>query len=127
MTLKILLVDDNHSFLHAVQRFLGTLPGVEVVGRAYNGHEAQEQAERLRPDLVLLDVVMPGMDGFQTARALKFGAHPPRIVFLSMHDNAGYRDMARLHGAEAFVNKADFGTDLIPILQTLAPAPGKDC
>lgn len=126
MTLKILLVDDNHSFLHAVQRFLGTLPDIEVVGRAHNGREAQEQVERLQPDLVLLDVVMPGMDGFETARALKAGVRPPRIVFLSLHDNAGYRDMARLHGAEAFVSKADFGTNLIPILQTLAIAPSKD-
>lgn len=126
MTLKILLVDDNRSFLKAVQQFLGTLPGVEVVGQAHDGNEALAQAERLRPDLVLLDIVMPGMGGFETARALKTGPYPPRIVFLSLHDNPAYRAQARLHGAEAFVSKADFGVELVPILQALASGSTTD-
>ncbi|MBI3569828.1 MAG: response regulator transcription factor [Gammaproteobacteria bacterium] len=126
MTLKILLVDDNRSFLKAVQQFLGTLPGVEVVGQAHDGNEALAAVESLRPNLVLLDIAMPGMDGFETARALKTGPCPPRIVFLSLHDNAAYRAQARLHGAEAFVSKGDFAAELVPILQTLAGGSAAD-
>lgn len=120
MALKVLLVDDSQPFLQAVQRFLDTLPDVDVVGCAHDGHEALAQAERLRPDLVLLDVVMPGMDGFEVARALKAKPSPPRIVILSLHDDGAYRASARLHGAEAFVCKDNFTIELIPILiQTL--------
>lgn len=120
MALKVLLVDDNQPFLRAVQRFLDTLPGVSVVGCAHDGHEALAQAERLRPDLVLLDVVMPGMDGFKVALALKAKPSPPRIVILSLHDDEAYRASARLHGAEAFVRKDKFAVELIPIIiQTL--------
>ena len=120
MTLKILLVDDSRSFLRAVRFILDTQPGVEVVGQAHDGHEALAQAERLRPDLVLLDIVMPGMDGFETAHALKTGPSPPRIVFLSLHDNAAYRARARLHGAEAFVSKENVVVELLPVIQALA-------
>jgi DNA-binding NarL/FixJ family response regulator len=120
VTLKILLVDDSHSFLRAVQLFLSTLLDVEVVGRAHDGREALATVERLRPDLVLLDIVMPGMSGFEVAQALRSWPQPPRIVFLSLHDNPAYRAQARLHGAEAFVSKGDFGVEVIPILQALA-------
>ena len=124
MTLKILLVDDSRSFRVAVQAFLGTLPNVQVVGLAHDGHQALIEAELLKPDLVLLDIVMPGMSGFEVAHALRSWPLPPRIVFLSLHDGSDYRAWARAQGAVGFVSKTDFCVELIPLLETLASQVG---
>lgn len=124
MTLNILLVDDSRSFLKAVQRFLGTLPCVRIIGLAQDGHSALEKAELLRPDLVLLDIAMPGMNGFEVAEALNTRPQPPRIVFLSLHDNTAYRAIASTYGAVDLVSKTDFNTKLIPLLELLAGETG---
>ena len=128
MTLQILLVDDNRTFLAAVKNFLDTLPQVEVVGQAYNGRSALALAEQLQPDLVLLDIVMPEMNGLDTAAALQKMASPPRIVFLSMHDSAAYRTAARELGARGYIGKGDFVADLVPLIDSISselatPAP----
>jgi len=120
MTLKILLVDDSHTFLTAVQMFLGTLPNVQVVGLAHDGHQALIEAKRLLPDLVLLDIAMPGISGFEVAHALQSCPLPPRIVFLSLHDGSDYRARAHAQGAVGFVSKTDFCVELFPLLETLA-------
>ena len=91
MTTDILLVDDSRAFLAAITQFLVQLPDVKVVGQAHNGHEALSMALALRPDLVLLAIVMPEMDGLQVARAMQAWPHPPRIVFLSMQDSASFQ------------------------------------
>lgn len=124
MTLNILLVDDSRSFLKAMQRFLGTLPCVRIIGLAQDGYSALEKAEKLRPDLVLLDIAMPGMGGFEVAEALNTRPRPPRIVFLSLHDNTAYRAMASAHGAVDLICKADFNTKLITLLELLAGEAG---
>lgn len=119
MTLKILLVDDSHTFLTAVQMFLGTLPNVQVVGLAHDGPQALIEAKRLQPDLVLLDIVMPGMSGFEVAHVLRSRSLPPRIVFLSLHDGNDYRARAHAQGAVGFVSKNDFCVELFSLLETL--------
>ncbi len=119
MTIKILLVDDNPTFLAAVWQFIDMLPDVEVVGQAHDGREALAQAERLHPDLVLLDIAMPHVNGLEVARAMQAWPRPPRIVFLSMHDNVAYRDVARDLGAAGFVAKADFVDGLLPIIERM--------
>jgi DNA-binding NarL/FixJ family response regulator len=118
-TIKILLVDDNHTFLSAVRNFLALVPDVEVVAEAFDGAMALEQAARLRPDLVLMDIAMPGVSGLEAASAMNSFAQPPHIVFLSMHDDTYYRDAARDLGALGFVGKSDFVADLIPLITGL--------
>lgn len=120
MTLKILLADDNKTFVTAVNQFLDMLPGAEVVGLAYDGHEALTKADELQPDLVLLDIAMPGLNGLEVARRLHAWPHPPHIVFLSIHDSAAYRDAAHELGAKGYVGKADFVVELLPIIERLA-------
>jgi DNA-binding NarL/FixJ family response regulator len=117
--IKILLVDDNHTFLSAVRNFLAQVPDVEVVGEACDGHAAVEQAARLLPDLVLMDIAMPGMNGLDAAHTLSTMARPPQVIFLTMHDGASYRDAARDLGARGFVGKSDFVVDLIPLIAGL--------
>jgi DNA-binding NarL/FixJ family response regulator len=122
MTVRTLLVDDNKTFLAAVRNFLTMVPDVEIVGEAHDGWSAVELAKTLNPDLVLLDIVMPEMNGLEVAQALKEAAHPSHIVFLSMHDSESYRTAARELGAFAYVGKGDFVADLIPIIDQLVDA-----
>jgi DNA-binding NarL/FixJ family response regulator len=119
MTLRILLVDDNQTFLLAVRQFLDLLPGMAVIGEAHDGIDALSQAAEQAPDLILLDIAMPRMNGLDVARHIQLWPQPPEIVFLSMHDNAAYREAA-LELARAYVGKADFVAALLPILEQLA-------
>lgn len=119
MTVRILLVDDNKTFLAAVRNFLVTLPQVEVVGQAHDGKSALELAKQLAPDLVLLDIVMPGMGGLDVAAALQAKEAPPRIIFLSMHYSQSYRTAARELGVHGYVGKGDFVVDLVPLIDSI--------
>lgn len=117
--ITILLVDDNRTFLSAVRNFLAQLPEVLIVGEAHDGQEALELALQLKPDLVLMDIAMPGMNGLDAAQVLGAFAQPPHIVFLSMHDNAFYRAAAQDLGVRGFVGKSDFVATLIPLISSL--------
>ena len=97
--IKILLVDDNRTFLSAVRNFLAQVPDVQVLAEAYDGSMALELVARLNPDLVLMDIAMPGMNGLDAARLMNAFARAPHIIFLSMQDGASYRDAARDLGA----------------------------
>jgi len=77
-------VDDQAIFLRAVRRLLRAAPGFEQVGEARSGEEAIARVADLRPDLVLVDVRMPGMDGVETARRLLAGRTPPAVVLVSL-------------------------------------------
>jgi len=118
MTLKILLVDDNRTFVAAVRQFLDPLGDVVIIGEAHDGKSALNLARQHRPDLVLLDIAMPGMNGLELARAMQLDPAAPQIVFLSMHDNQEYRAAARELGSD-FVSKADFVSELLPLVDAL--------
>jgi DNA-binding NarL/FixJ family response regulator len=120
VALKILLADDSLTFLSAVKQFLAMLPVAEVVGEAHDGQQAIDSAQKLMPDLVLLDIVMPHLNGLDVAKALMSSAHPPRIVFLSMHDNDSYRTAAKDLGVYGYVGKSDFVNQLLPMISTMA-------
>ena len=118
MTFKVLLVDDNPTFVNAVRKFLEMMPGVTVVGHAFDGADALLKAESLMPELVLLDIAMPRMNGLEVAQQMNTWPKPPQIVFLSMHDNAEYRLAAQGLSA-AYVGKCDFVDKLVPIIAQL--------
>jgi len=80
----VLAVDDQPVFLRAAHALIDATPGFEQVGEARSGPEALEKAAALRPDLVLLDVRMPGMDGVETARRLADTADGPVVVLISL-------------------------------------------
>lgn len=113
--LKLLLVDDNPRFLKAARELLAELPCVEGVDCAASGEEALAQASRSRPDLVLTDLTMPGISGFQVIRDLRARESPPPIVALTLHHGAEYRAAALRSGAASFVAKHQFAV-LIPAL-----------
>lgn len=124
MTLQIMLVDDNLTFLATVKKTLRLVPNIQVVGEAHSGAQALELAQRLQPDLMLLDIVMPGQSGLEVAKAMQSWPHSPRVLFLSMHDNESYRSAAQALGALGLVGKANFVAELLPIISALAaPSP----
>lgn len=119
MNVRILVVDDSLTFVAAVRQFLAVLPDADVIGEAHDGAEALDKAKALSPDLVLLDVTMPGMGGLEVARTLRVWPQRPEVVFLSMHEDSAYEAMARELGALAYINKADFVVRLVPIIDRL--------
>ena len=120
MTLRIMLVDDNLTFLASVKTTLKLVSGAEVVGEAHDSAQALEMAQRLKPDLMLLDIVMPGQSGLDVAKVMQAWPQLPRVLFLTMHDNESYRTAAQALGALGLVDKANFVTELLPIISNLA-------
>jgi two-component system response regulator AlgR len=84
--LRVLIVDDEPPARERLGRMLAEIPDVAVVGEAGNGAEALEACGRLAPDVVLLDIRMPGMDGIEAARHLNALEEPPAVVFVTAHD-----------------------------------------
>jgi DNA-binding NarL/FixJ family response regulator len=89
MTHTILIVDDHAGFRRAARALL-TADGFTVVGESADGREAIAAAERLRPAVVLLDIQLPDIDGFQVAGALAAMVAPPEVVLISSRDRASY-------------------------------------
>jgi two-component system, LytTR family, response regulator len=86
MTMRTVIVDDEQSARSRMARLLGNHPQVELVGQASNGLEALQAIEELRPDLVFLDIQIPGLDGFQVLRSLPKDVPPPLVVFVTGFD-----------------------------------------
>lgn len=120
---EVLVVDDSPFIRRAVQRMLEPLPGVEVVGVATNGSEAIDMAQRLRPDVIILDLVMPEVNGLEAIRGIMETAPTP-ILVLSSHAEPGAEMTLRALdlGAVDFISKTDASTrmdiyDLAPVLR----------
>jgi DNA-binding NarL/FixJ family response regulator len=117
-TVAVLTVDDQPLFRRAAIAVVDATPGFEAIGEAASGEEALALASTLRPDLILLDVRMPGMDGIETARRLT-AAHPDIVVVLiSLDDTAGLAALARSAGAVAWLPKQLLGPTLLTQLWT---------
>jgi DNA-binding NarL/FixJ family response regulator len=94
-----------------------------VSATAINGTEALMAVAQSAPDLVLIDVAMPGMSGIELARQLKHEPDPPRIIVITISTDAAYAVAARQAGADGFLTKSACRTQLIPLIQSLFGAP----
>ena len=110
-------MDDSRVFLHAATCALALDPRLAIVGKASSGDQALALVPEVEPDVVLMDVAMPGMNGFEATRQIKAQPNPPRVFVLTSHDLAHYRTAAEAAGADCFVNKADFGSELLPLIE----------
>jgi DNA-binding NarL/FixJ family response regulator len=117
--MRILIADDNPLVRRGIQGILSSEPACEVCGEAANAIETLEKARRLRPDVVLLDVSMPGTDGLETARLLHQQSPEIHILMMSQHDPAQLLIPSRQAGAEGLVDKSRIATDLLPAVRKL--------
>ncbi len=114
--IKVLIVDDNPQVLQDLRTFLELAGELEVIGEANNGLEAVRLAQELTPDIVVMDLEMPIMDGYEATRQIKSHIPPPRVVILSVYAGDKEREKARLVGADGFVVKGANYEKLIRII-----------
>ncbi|MFF4242257.1 response regulator [Actinomadura geliboluensis] len=105
MTIRVLIVDDQELIRIGFRLFLQTRPELEVVGEAGDGREALDRAAELRPDVVLMDVRMPRMDGVEATAHLTAVSDPPRVLILTTYDLDEYVFGALRAGASGFLLK----------------------
>jgi DNA-binding NarL/FixJ family response regulator len=120
--IRLLIVDDQAHVRRELSKLLGLIEGLEVAGEAANGLEAVRQAEALSPDVVLMDLVMPRLDGIEAARQIKGRGLAQGVVVLTMHADAGARRAAAQAGADAFIEK---GTDIPTLIKAIRRAAGQ--
>ena len=117
--MKILLVDDNAQFLASAQRFLSNI-GTVVVKTAHNGFDALDHLRQERPDLVLMDLNLPGMNGLEATRRIKALDPAIRVVVVSLWDAPEFQFAAARAGAESLVAKQDFAAKIPSMLSGAA-------
>lgn len=116
---RILLADDHTILRSGLRLMLSTQPDWEVVGEAANGAETIEKCEQLQPNLILLDVSMPGLSGLDILPALRRAAPGVKILILTMHDDKHYLQEALRNGASGYVLKKAADTELITAIQAV--------
>lgn len=105
MTIRIVVADDHAVVREGLRALLTSAPGIEVVGMAANGEEAVRLSVTERPDVIILDIAMPGMDGLEAARAIGAAAPGVGILMLTMHEDADTLREAMRAGARGFLVK----------------------
>lgn len=118
--IKIVLVDDQPQVRMGMRMRLGIEPDLDVIGEAGDGRAALALIPELRPDVVLMDVAMPGMDGMTATAALREVAPDSAVVILSLYDNTAMRAQARVAGAVNFVAKHDGDVPLLLAIREAA-------
>ena len=117
---RILIVDDVPQVRRELRTLLPLLDAIDVVGEAENGQDAIELAATLRPDVILMDVEMPIVDGLTATRLIKQQCPQCRIVILSIHADEAVRAKARSAGADDFVDKGAPLAALLQAIQTIS-------
>ena len=117
MTTTVLIVDDHPSF-RATARLLLEIEGFDVVGEAEDGESAIEAVSALRPEVVLLDIQLPDIDGFEVAERLQLNGNTPAIVLTSSRDSSEFGSLVADSGARGFVPKGELsGAALAALLE----------
>ena len=113
---RILIADDDPLFMEALEAILGIESQIEIAGRAYDGEEATRLAGELAPDVVLMDLSMPVVDGFEASRRIRAQATAPVVIVLTGSSYADDVDKARAAGAAGYVTKDRIAQDLVRIV-----------
>jgi DNA-binding NarL/FixJ family response regulator len=119
--LRVLLVDDNEKFIETLAGYIETFPSVQIVGKARSGEEAVNLTSKLKPDLILMDIQMPGLSGFETTRLLKASENPPRILLLSFNNSPLYKSESIKAGADGYLVKSEINSGLLRTISSIIP------
>jgi two-component system response regulator NreC len=116
--IKILLADDHQVLRSGLRSLLNLEEDFQVVGEASNGEEAIRLTETLRPDVVVMDISMPGMDGLKAAEEMQARGLPAKIVILTVHADEDYLFRTLKAGASGYVHKSSADRELIDAIRT---------
>ncbi len=123
-TIKVLLADDHAIVRQGLKLILAAQPDFEVVGEAANGREAAELAEKLKPDIVLMDVQMPDLNGIEATRRMVAANSRIKVLVLSMHKEALYVREVLKAGARGYILKDAIDTELLSAMRSVARGDG---
>src|SRR5690348_2573696 len=119
MKIRILLADDHTILRAGLKMMLNAQPDMEVVGEAQDGRQALQEALRLRPDIILMDITMPDMNGIEATRQIKRQIPDVKVLILTMHENDEYVFQALRAGASGYMLKEAADTELINALHVV--------
>jgi DNA-binding NarL/FixJ family response regulator len=122
VTVHVLVVDDQAPFRRAMAAVVDATDGFAVVGEATSGEQSLSAAAELHPDLVLMDVNLPGMDGVEATRRLRAMPSAPVVLLLSTYDADAAEGFVGESGAAAYVTKGEFGPDRLGAVWAAAMA-----
>jgi two-component system, NarL family, response regulator LiaR len=125
MNARVVIVDDHKMFRDGLRGLINAEPGMEVVGEAVDGREAIEVARRLSPDVVVMDISMPGMNGIEALRHLIKDRPEVKVIMLSMYSSGPLVQSVLAAGASGYVLK---GSDFAELASTIRSVCGlQDC
>ncbi len=120
MPVRILVVDDHPIVRHGLRTLLGGRPEWEIIDEAEDGVEAVEKADRLKPDVVVLDVSMPRMDGLEACRRIRKSVPKSEVLIVTQHDSPQMMREALGVGARGYIVKSDAARDLLAALEAVS-------
>ncbi len=122
---RILVVDDHEPVRRSIQTLLGSRKGWLVCGEAADGLQAVKEAKSLRPDLIIMDVSMPNLNGLEATRIIRREVCESRILIISQNDPAIVRRQALEVSAHGFIEKSSIQRDLIAALECILSGDGQ--
>jgi DNA-binding NarL/FixJ family response regulator len=123
---RVLLVDGNDDFLDGLASLMAKRPGLEIVGRAHLGFEAVERARSLSPDLVLMDVSLKDMSGFEAVDLIKAHPRAPKVLLMTFHESRAAVSAALASGADGCLSKSSMTERLLSVIEGLVGPTGEE-
>jgi NarL family two-component system response regulator LiaR len=118
----ILIVEDHDALRESLQKWLGAVFQDSSVLQSKSAEEALAKVLEMQPDVVLMDIMLPGMSGIDATRLIRDAVPKAQVVMLSIYEDSAYRAGAAVAGANAYIPKRKMGTELIPVLTKLLNA-----
>jgi DNA-binding NarL/FixJ family response regulator len=118
-----LIVDDHELIRMGIRATLAEIPHCEICGEAFDGKEAVEKTLQLKPDLVIMDIILPAMSGIEATRQIRKTSSSVKILIISVHDAPSISSLAKLVGADGFLTKGLAATELQEAIAELLAAP----
>ncbi len=120
---RVLVVDDSPEFARMITKFLAPVHDLELIGVASSGLDAVARTKELRPDVVLMDLVLPDITGLEATKRIKSNPDAPAVIILTGHDTPEYRRESVKVEADGFIHKPEIFDKLLPLMRHLtAPA-----